>query len=167
MRGVELERGDMAFDAATIARINRVFRAFALTAGLAVLLGGGYWMHRNHLDEFLAKRAVAEGQVIENREEHWSEANSVRSHTSYRAIVRFTDQRGQDFTYSDAIAFNPASFYVGERVKVFYDPLNPQHAMIDRGEKNYVIPLVCVTFGGLMVIGGLQGLLKTGLGGRD
>jgi hypothetical protein len=44
---------------------------------------------------------------------------------------------------------------------VFYDPQEPQHAMIDRGEKNYVIPGIVLIFGVFMVAGGLQRLSMT------
>jgi hypothetical protein len=72
------------------------------------------------------------------------------------------DQQGQVITHRDFLAFSPPSFNVGQRVKVFYDPQNPQHAMIERGPKNYVIPLVCGAFGGLMIGGGQQRLSAQG-----
>ena len=82
--------------------------------------------------------------------------------TSYQAVVKFTDQRGQIVIYPDKFGFSRASFSVGQRVRIFYDPQNPEHAMIDRGQKNYVIPGIVCTFGGLMLLGGLQRLMKRG-----
>jgi Protein of unknown function (DUF3592) len=149
----------LGFDAATMRRIERALGVISATAGLAVILAGGWWLHDHDLDQFLSKAAVTDGRVVENRPEPWYTNTSRFSHTSYRAIVTFPDREGRDVTYRDVFAFDPASFSVGETVQVFYDPRNPQHAMIDRGWKNYVIPAVCGIFGGLMTLGGLQRLL--------
>jgi hypothetical protein len=61
-------------------------------------------------------------------------------YTSYQAIVAFADQNGRPVTLPDQIAFSPPSFRVGQKVRVFYDPQNPQRAMIDRGRKNSSSP---------------------------
>lgn len=147
---------DMNFDPATLNRINQIVGGVTLVIGLALLLGGGYWIERQR--EFIAKSVVAEGRVIENQREQWSDSKS--SHTSYRAIVSFTDQRGQVITYRDKIAFNPPSFTVGQSVQIFYDPQDPQRAMIDRGQKNYLIPVIACALGGLFILGSLQRLFR-------
>jgi hypothetical protein len=136
----------------------------ALLAGLAILGGGGLWMHRNYLDEFLvliAKSKTADGTVVENRpvQVFFSSSSRKLPFTAYRAIVHFNDNNGQLIKLNDHLAFNPPSFNVGQKVRVLYDPDDAQHAMIDRGPKNFVIPAICLLFGGLMVLGGSQRLL--------
>jgi hypothetical protein len=110
----------------------------------------------------MLKSAVAEAEVVENKPKQVYPGTGSRTlpYTSYQAIVRFTDPRGQTVTYADKFGFSPPSFRVGQKVRIFYDPQTPQHAMIDRGPKNYMIPLVCGVFGWLMILGSLQRLLK-------
>src|SRR2546422_5323420 len=126
------------------------------------IVGGGFFIHHNHLDQFILKPAVAEAEVVENKskENYPGTGSRTLPFTSYQAVVRFTDQQGQTVTYADKFGFSPPSFMVGQKVRIFYDPQNPQHAMIDRGPKNYAIPFVCAVFGGLMILGSLQRLSK-------
>src|SRR5437762_8065010 len=135
----------MPLDSAFLGQINRAFGVIGLVAGLAFILGGGFFIHHNHLDEFMLKPAVAEAEVVENRVKQVYPGTGSRTlpYTSYQAVVRFTDQQGQTVTYADKSGFSRPSFMVGQKVRIFYDPQNPQHAMIDRGPKNYAIPFVC------------------------
>ena len=149
----------MPLDAAFISQINRAVGVIGLVVGLALILGGGFFIHN---DEFILKPAVAEAEVVENRSEQVYPGTGSRTlpYTSYQAIVRFTDQQGQTVTYADKFGFSRPSFMVGQKVRIFYDPQNPQHAMTDRGPKNYAIPFVCAVFGGLTILGSLQRLSK-------
>lgn len=144
----------MSLDTATMDRIRRGMSAVSLLFGLALLLGGGYFLERQR--EFIARSVAAEGRVIEN--ERVRGRSSSRS--SYRAIVRFTDQRGEPVLYHDSIAFNPPSFSVGQSVTIFYDPQNPQDAMIDRGAKNYLIPGIAFGLGALITVSWLPPLFR-------
>ena len=65
---------ELRIDANTMNRVNRILCAISLLVGVAFLVGGGWWIHRNHLDEFLGlivKSDTAEGTVIENRAIVW------------------------------------------------------------------------------------------------
>jgi hypothetical protein len=147
----------MNLGAATVGGINRAVGAVGLVVGFGILLAGGYWIHHNHLDEFLAKPASAEGQVVENKRLD-NFRRGYRVGTSYLAIVQFTDRNGQTVLHRDWVGFNPPAFYVGQHVEIFYDPQDPQVAMIDRGAKNYCLPGFLCGFGGLAVLGSLQRL---------
>lgn len=149
----------MSLDAATMDRIRQGMTTVSLLFGLALLLGGGYFLERQR--EFIARSVAAEGRVIENERVQWT-ANNGRgsSRTSYRAIVRFTDQHGEPVVYHDRVAFNPPSFSVGQSVTVFYDPQNPQMAMIDRGAKNYLIPGIAFGLGALITVSWLPRLFR-------
>ena len=144
----------MSLDAATIDRIRQGMTVVSLLFGLALLLGGGYFLERQR--DFIARSVTAEGWVIEN--ERVRGRSSSRS--SYRAIVRFTDQHGEPVVYHDRIAFNPPSFSVGQSVTVFYDPQNPQMAVIDRGAKNYLIPGIAFGLGALITVSWLPRLFR-------
>jgi hypothetical protein len=148
-----------------IQTVNRVVGVIGLTAGLFFFPGGGFFLHRIHLDEFLYKRAVAHGRVLENRSK---QNNPLRLNgfsdlpfVSYHAIVQFQSREGRTITYADAIGFTTPSFRVGQDVTIFYDPEEPQHAMIDRGAKNYLIPGICLIVGGFMVLGSCQRLARS------
>ncbi|PYX67313.1 MAG: hypothetical protein DMG74_00570 [Acidobacteria bacterium] len=160
IKGNQVERIPMPLDAASVSVINRVVGLIGLVAGLTFILGGGFMIHHNHLDEFLLNPAVAEGQVVENKskQNYPGTGSRILPFTSYQAIVQFTDQQNQTVTYRDTFGFNPPSFQVGQSVRIFYDPQNPQRAMIDRGLKNYLIPAICLGFGGLLILGALQRL---------
>ena len=150
-------------DATTLRAVNRVFGVIGLLVGLVFLFVGGLWIHRQHLDAFLgliANSESAAGQVVENRPIRVYPGPSSRTlpYTSYQAVVRFTDHNGQTITFSDKLAFSRPSFSVGQEVRIFYDPRDTQHAMIDRGWKNFVIPGICLVFGGLIVLGSIQRL---------
>jgi hypothetical protein len=154
----------MSLDAGTIERIRRGMTAVALVFGLALLVGGGYFVERQR--EFIAKSVAAEGRVIQNEEVHRTDNNGRGfSHTSYRAIVNFTDRRGQVFTHHDDVALNPPSFSVGESVTILYDPQNPQKAMIDRGAKNYLISGIALGLGALITLSWLPRMMRRSAGG--
>ena len=151
-------------DATTLGAMNRLFGIIGLLLGLAFLFVGGFWIHHQHLDSFLqliAKSESAIGQVVANRPVTVYPSPSSRSlsYTAYQAVVRFTDHNGQAITFTDKLGFARPSFSVGHQVRIFYDPRNAQHAMIDRGWKNFVIPGICLIFGGLIVLGSIQRLI--------
>jgi hypothetical protein len=151
----------MSLDASTIERIKRFVTGVSLLFGLALLIGGGYFVERQR--EFVAKSLAAEGRVIENEPVHWTSDNGRgSSHTSYRAIVSFTDRRRQAFTHRDSIAFSPPSFYAGQTVTILYDPQNPENAMIDRGAKNYLISGIAFGLGALITLSWLPRLFAKG-----
>jgi Protein of unknown function (DUF3592) len=151
-------------DGTTLGAVNRLFGVIGLLAGLAFLFVGAFWIHSQHLDAFLqliAKSESAAGQVIENRPVtvYPGPGSRTLSYIAYHAVVRFTDHNGQTITFTDKLAFSRPSFSVGQDVRIFYDPLNVQNAMIDRGWKNFVIPGVCLVFGALIVLGSIQRLV--------
>ena len=148
---------------AGLAVFTRVMILISLVIGSAFIVVGGWWVHRSHADEFIFSRVAAQGQVVENRPVYVASSSTGRGFlggTFYRAIVRFRAQGGRDLTVDDWIALHPPSFRVGQSVTLFYDPEDPQHAMIDRGWKNYLAPGIPGVMGFLMILGGLQRLFK-------
>jgi Protein of unknown function (DUF3592) len=140
---------------AVISAINMVMVVISLAVGSAFILVGGWFIHRHHLDEFIFGRATAQGRVIENHP-----SGQVSGVPTYFAIVYFKAQDGRDVTIDDWIGLSPPSFRVGQSVTLFYDPEDPQHAMIDRGWKNYLLPGIPGGMGFLMILGGIQRWLR-------
>jgi hypothetical protein len=147
----------MNLDAATIRTIHRVVGVIGLVVGLTVLVGSAHWIHHHHLDQFLYKPAVADGQIVENQRVD-NYRHGFRTGTSYRAIAKFTDRSGEPVLYRDWISFNPPAFFVNQHVRIFYDPHDSRAAMIDRGTKNYFLPVFLAVFGGLTVLGSIRRL---------
>src|SRR5690242_8709631 len=121
---------------------NRVMIQISLAAGSAFIVVGGWLVHRFHADEFMFDRATAQGEVVE-----YTPVDIPSSITEQfpggplsRAMVRFRTHDGTDVTFGDWIVWDTPSFRVGQSVGVFYDPREPEHAMIDRGWKNYLAP---------------------------
>lgn len=151
----------MAIDTEVLTRINRIFGLAALLAGLGVLAGGSVLIRRMHLNLLVSKSAaIADGIVIENHAKEVSPQPGSRElpYTSYQAVVRFKDEQGRMITFADSFGFNHASFARGQTVRVIYDPQDPQQAMIDRGEKDYIVPGIVLFFGVVLIAGGLQHL---------
>jgi len=151
--------------ATTVGAVNRVFGVIGLLVGSAFLFVGGFWIHHQHLDAFLGlipKSDTAPGQVIENRpvQVNPDPGSRTLSYTAYHAVIRFTGHNGQTITFTDKLGFSRPSFSIGQEVRVFYDPQDAQHAMIDRGWKNFVIPAICLVFGGLILLGSIQRLVR-------
>src|SRR5438067_12423345 len=122
----------MPLDSAFLGQINRAVGVIGLVVGLAFILGGGFFIHHNHLDEFMLHSAVAEAEVVENRAKqvYPGTGSSTLPYTSYEPIVRFTDQQGQTVTYADKCGISRPAFVVGQQVSIFYVPQGPEHAII-------------------------------------
>jgi hypothetical protein len=132
-------------------KISRGLAIVSLCIGIGLIMGCGFYMHHTHLDNFLLHSESVEGAVISNKQ--------IRCRGScYAAIVAFTDSTGHPITFQDPMAFGRPSFSVGQKVRVFYDPQHPQSAMVDRGMKNYIIPLICFAFAGFCIQAGVQRL---------
>lgn len=74
----------------------------------------------------------------------------------YRAIVRFSDAEGKEYTFRDKLASSHAIYDEGEQVTVLYKSEDPQSsAAIDRGLMNWLVPGALGLFGLLFLLGGL------------
>src|SRR5262249_19771138 len=133
--------------------ISRVVGLISFLFGSFVLFGGLSWVHSAHLDLFLFRSGHAMGQVVANIP---ARASRSSSRTSYRALVSFQDDTGRQIRFTEPIGWNPPSAMVGDQVGVFFDPEHSEHAMIDRGARNWLLPVGLALFGGFFMIGGLR-----------
>ena len=58
--------------------------------------------------------------------------------------------------FADSFGFSRPSFAPDQTVRVLYDPRYPRQAMIDRGERNYLVPGIVLILGAVLIAGGLQ-----------
>jgi hypothetical protein len=146
---------------AAIRKINRIVAVIALLTGSLFLTADLWWLHRRHFDEAVLKRGSAQGQIVENKSDYYHSPRSGRDlFRGYRARVRFRAESGRSIVADDWYGTNPPAFTVGQSVTVFYDPELPEHAVIDHGWKNYLAISVPLTMGLLMLLGGVQRLLR-------
>jgi translation initiation factor IF-1 len=99
---------------------------------------------------FKSKAESAEGVVVE------IERRSDSDGSSYYPIVRFTPKNGEEIEFTGGIGSSPPSFKTGQKVKVLYDPRNPESARIDAFFEMY-------GFGGIFAFVGFV-FLAIGLG---
>ncbi|MBZ0334217.1 DUF3592 domain-containing protein [Marinobacter sp. AL4B] len=90
----------------------------------AALLVGAIILY-NNTTSFLERSETAQGTVVELIRSRSSDS------TSYYPVVRFTAAEGQPIEFRSNSGSNPPSYNRGEQVTVFYEPANPQDAMID------------------------------------
>ena len=55
--------------------------------------------------------------------------------TSYKPRVTFRDQQGQEHEFTRSWSSQPAGFFVGERIKVAYDPKTHEGRILSFGQR--------------------------------
>ncbi len=75
---------------------------------------------------FISRAVEADGEVIDLDRSRSSSSSS----TTYRPVVAFTTATGKRIEFTSSVGSSPPSHRVGERVKVLYQPGDPQSARI-------------------------------------
>jgi hypothetical protein len=117
--------------------------------GLAMLAGGAYARYTTAAE--IRTFLPADGVVVGNIASRSGRNNS----TTYAAQVRFTAQDGSTVTFKEGFSANPPAHQVGDKVKVLYEPGNPQNARVDDFMNGWFLPLL---LGGMGLIFGLVGV---------
>jgi hypothetical protein len=104
--------------------------------------------------QFRERAQSTEGVVVELVSRRGSKGG-----VTYSPVYEFKDRNGGQHRVQSSTSSNPASYDVGERVTVRYDPARPGDARIDGFMDNWFLPLI---FGGIgsifAVIGGAIGM---------
>lgn len=137
-------------------------RLLAIVGAMLVVLGlalGGYgaWLAGGTLRSLLFD-AATDGEVI-GSEQHWLNGGNGRNQMLSRPVVTFTSEDGRRHSFTDPLGATPA-LENGEKVRVWYDPANPQQARI-AGNRLWmsVLGLAQLLGGGLCLLLGVPILL--------
>ena len=103
----------------TIAIIKYVF----LLVGIGMLAGSLSWYQNTQ--SFVAQAVKAEGTVVELLRS--SSSDSI----TYRPVVHFSNQNGEQIEFTSSAGSNPPSYSKGEKVEVLYLPTEPQNSKIN------------------------------------
>ncbi|HVR65971.1 MAG TPA: DUF3592 domain-containing protein [Verrucomicrobiae bacterium] len=134
-------------------RPSWLFTGIFLLIGLG-LLGGGAYSGVSTFD-FLANAVSAPGVVID-LEARW---DSDDGGYTYYPRVRFATEGGRPYEFTGDVGSSPASFDVGEEVRVLFDPADPSKARIDSFMQLWFTPLLLAGMGTVFSIFGLWGTL--------
>ena len=90
------------------------------TFGVTFLTLGGYFYSSTHT--FLENALSVEGVVV----------NLERDDGTSRPIVEFLDHKGITRTHHSSLGTNPPRYFIGETVKILYDPNDPKYPVKSR-----------------------------------
>ncbi len=93
----------------------------ALLCGIALLL-------YQHTSAFIASASRTRGEVLRLLHVESSKSNSSGT---WKPLVRFKAPGGEIIEFTPSSSSNPPAYDVGEKVDVFFDPRNPQDAMLN------------------------------------
>ncbi len=128
------------------------FSAFFAAFGLLfAAIGGWFW----HSDAQLAGMGERAPGVVTG----FASSYSSDGGTTYKPVVRFTTQAGEEREFTSSVGSSPAAYDRGEEVEVIYDPWTPEKAMIDSFTERHLFPLV---FGGLGALFAVIGFAMMG-----
>ncbi|MFM1767573.1 MAG: hypothetical protein RJA22_102 [Verrucomicrobiota bacterium] len=99
---------------------------FWVGAALSVL--GTTLVMREHT--WLKAATVTEGTVVQLIATRGSKGG-----TSYKPRVTFRDKQGQEHEFTRSWSSQPAGFFVGERIKVAYDPRTNEGRILSFGHR--------------------------------
>jgi hypothetical protein len=136
-------------------RKNRWVGAFLLIGGLALLIGGIWYVHAAVV--FLDTTHKTAGTVLELKRER-----GVRGMRQDHPIVRFVvPETGREAVFKSKVGLWPSPFEVGEVVEVAYPPDDPRQAEINSFWTIWLPPLALLLFGSLCLGAGLLTLRRS------
>ena len=88
------------------------------------------------------------------------ERRDARGHgRSYAPAVRFTTDEGREVEFTASLGTNPATYGVGDKVKVRYDSQNPSAADVDSATSRWFGVVVLLIIGVVFSVFGARMLL--------
>jgi hypothetical protein len=118
-----------------------------LVVGLGMLYGGFSFWRSNAA--FAAHASSADGTVTD-----LAYSSSSKGKGTYRPVVEFTAPNGSKVHITGSGGSNPPAYARGDKVRVLFDPANPEQAKIDSFMEQSFGPLI---LGGMGAIFGLVG----------
>ena len=108
--------------------------------GSLIAVAGLVWLFRTMA--FVRGAAKASGQIV--AVEH---SRSYKGRSIYHPVFTFKDSAGIIHTQRSSLGSADYSFAAGERVTVLYDPVAPEHSMIDSFQTIWLSPVFITAFG--------------------
>ncbi len=140
-------------------KLARYGRYLQMTTGAVLLIAGCFLGHEAWRLLFVGEQTTG---IVVDSVQHQVEPQRTTTHqsgwTSYASIVEFI-VASENIRFKDRIG-TADSVSVGASVPIFYNPTNPQMAMINRGVWNWIpwLPFFCL--GLFLLLNGLYGLFK-------
>jgi len=123
-----------------VRRTFSVFGIVSLTVGIALMVVVGFLLAEDY--EKILNGERVEGVVVEAGDNE-------------KPTVEFRTKDGRRIRVEGTISASPTPYRVGERIGVFYDPAQPEKALIDSFLERWFLPLL---FGGFATVFTLVGL---------
>jgi hypothetical protein len=105
-------------------KVLKIISVLFSTIGLGMLAVSVFIF--SNTSSFIGRAVEADGEVIDLDRSRSSSSSS----TTYRPVVAFTTATGKRVEFTSSVGSSPPSHRVGERVKVLYQPADPQSARI-------------------------------------
>jgi len=141
--------------------LHRLGRLTGLWTGLllivfSLLLLSLGWKAYRRVEAYTARQAQTTGRVVAVVAQQRPEATGALR-TFYYPVVEFTTPAGEVIRFQDNTGVDRPSLLPpkGDRVKVLYDPDNPQVAMIASWSNLWLLPAVLLGVGSLFALLGL------------
>ncbi len=142
---------------------------FLMLSALMFLIGWKQWTKTR---DILRQSAYVTGTVLSIHEEHSSRmkkgnggARMTEESTAYYPTIRFTQENGTDMTFKSTTAIEHYTYEVGDPIKVVYNRLKPEQAVIDSDDSLYGGMIVACILGCAFVLAaGLVYFLPTANG---
>lgn len=128
---------------------------FALWRPTFVILGVVFLIAGIGLAIFVGAYVASDYDKIINGER--ADAAVIQAHDNGKPILEFRTARGQRIRIEGKISVSPSPYRVGERIAVFFDPAEPEEALIDAFAERWFLPLLFGGFGTIfLVVGGVM-----------
>jgi hypothetical protein len=105
-------------------KVLKIISVLFSTIGLGMLAVSVFIF--SNTSSFIGRAVEADGEVIDLDRSRSSSSSS----TTYRPVVAFTTATGKRVEFTSSVGSSPPSHRVGERVKVLYQPADPQSARL-------------------------------------
>lgn len=99
---------------------------------------------------FLSRALTAEGEVIRNQgcdPGHDGDGGRQVFTYVYASVVSFRDHLGRRVQFESRVQSNPARHFLGQSVRVLYDPTNTSHAVINSPVDLWGFPVILAFLG--------------------
>ena len=120
--------------------------------GVGLLFGGVSWWRANAA--FAAHAVAGEGTVSDLLYRRSSGSGSSNKGGTYVPVIDFTAPNGSRIHITGSSGSNPPAYSRGDKVKLLYDPANPEKAVIDSFGERSAGPLILTGLGAVFALVG-------------